>query len=130
MVSFVTNDEILFARALAFSFISLYENLYPTLFIESHGISIAILSGNFLAVFVDFLVIAGVVYFGVKMMGLDKLDKIIQNTDCKDKSDSDKYNGKYVNSKANVEVKNNLHHTNNKKIILFVILIGKILKIA
>ncbi|HBM45966.1 MAG: Large-conductance mechanosensitive channel-like protein [Parcubacteria group bacterium GW2011_GWF2_38_76] len=34
-----------------------------------------IMYGNFLAVFVDFLVIAGVVYFGVKMMGLDKLDK-------------------------------------------------------
>lgn len=31
--------------------------------------------GNFLAVFIDFLVIAMVVYFGVKGLGLDKLDK-------------------------------------------------------
>jgi large conductance mechanosensitive channel len=31
--------------------------------------------GHFLAVFIDFLVIAMVVYFGVKGLGLDKLDK-------------------------------------------------------
>ncbi len=31
--------------------------------------------GNFIAVIVDFLVIALVVYFGVKGLGLDKLDK-------------------------------------------------------
>ena len=31
--------------------------------------------GNFVAVVIDFLVIALVVYFGVRMLGLDKLDK-------------------------------------------------------
>lgn len=31
--------------------------------------------GSFLAILIDFIVIALVVYFGVKMMGLDKLDK-------------------------------------------------------
>lgn len=31
--------------------------------------------GNFLATLIDFLVIAAVVYFGVKGLGLDKLDK-------------------------------------------------------
>ena len=34
-----------------------------------------IMWGNFLAVMIDFLVIAMVVYFGVKGLGLDKLDK-------------------------------------------------------
>lgn len=37
--------------------------------------SAKILWGNFVAVLVDFLVIALVVYFGVKVIGLDKLDK-------------------------------------------------------
>lgn len=31
--------------------------------------------GNFVAVVIDFLVIALVVYFGVKLLGLEKLDK-------------------------------------------------------
>lgn len=31
--------------------------------------------GNFLGVLIDFLIIAGVVYFGVKALKLDKLDK-------------------------------------------------------
>lgn len=31
--------------------------------------------GKFVATFIDFLVIAMVVYFGVKVLGLDKLDK-------------------------------------------------------
>ncbi|MCA9372678.1 MscL family protein [Candidatus Woesebacteria bacterium] len=31
--------------------------------------------GNFLAVLIDFFIIAAVVYFGVKGLGLDKLDK-------------------------------------------------------
>lgn len=31
--------------------------------------------GNFLTALIDFAVIAGVVYFGVKQLGLDKLDK-------------------------------------------------------
>jgi len=31
--------------------------------------------GHFLSVFIDFLVIAVVVYFGIKGLGLDKLDK-------------------------------------------------------
>ncbi|MDP4001075.1 MAG: MscL family protein [bacterium] len=34
-----------------------------------------ILWGDFAAVFIDFVVIAMVVYFGVKWLGLDKLDK-------------------------------------------------------
>jgi large conductance mechanosensitive channel len=34
-----------------------------------------IMWGNFLNVFIDFIVIALVVYFGVKMLKLDKLDK-------------------------------------------------------
>lgn len=34
-----------------------------------------ILIGNFIAVVIDFIVIALVVYFGVKKLGLDKLDK-------------------------------------------------------
>lgn len=34
-----------------------------------------ILYGNLLSVFINFVVIALVVYFGVKMLGLDKLDK-------------------------------------------------------
>ncbi len=37
---------------------------------ESH-----ILYGDFLAVVIDFLVIALVVYFGVKIIGIDRLDK-------------------------------------------------------
>jgi len=34
-----------------------------------------ILWGNFLSITIDFLVISFVVYFGVKKLGLDKLDK-------------------------------------------------------
>lgn len=34
-----------------------------------------ILWGDFVAVLIDFVIIAAVVYFGVKGMGLDKLDK-------------------------------------------------------
>ena len=37
--------------------------------------SVTILYGDFLSVLVDFLVIALVVYFGVKLLRLDKLDK-------------------------------------------------------
>ena len=37
--------------------------------------SAQILWGNFVSVMIDFLVIALVVYFGVKVLGLDKLDK-------------------------------------------------------
>jgi large conductance mechanosensitive channel len=37
--------------------------------------SAEILYGNLVNVFVDFIVIAFVVYFGVKLIGLDKLDK-------------------------------------------------------
>lgn len=37
--------------------------------------SINILYGDLLAVIIDFLVIALVVYFGVKILGIDKLDK-------------------------------------------------------
>jgi len=36
---------------------------------------VEIMLGNFIAVLIDFLVIAAVVYFGVKKLGLDKLDK-------------------------------------------------------
>jgi len=31
--------------------------------------------GNFISTFIDFAIIAAVVYFGVKKLGLDKLDK-------------------------------------------------------
>lgn len=34
-----------------------------------------VLLGDFVAVLIDFLIIAAVVYFGVKGLGLDKLDK-------------------------------------------------------
>jgi len=34
-----------------------------------------ILYGNFLSTLIDFLVVAAVVYFGVKSLGLDKLDQ-------------------------------------------------------
>ncbi|MBU1200345.1 MscL family protein [Patescibacteria group bacterium] len=34
-----------------------------------------ILWGNFLSILIDFVIIAFVVYFGVKKLGLDKLDK-------------------------------------------------------
>lgn len=34
-----------------------------------------IMWGNFVNVFVNFIVIAAVVYYGVKLLGLDKLDK-------------------------------------------------------
>lgn len=37
--------------------------------------SVELLVGYFLTVLMDFLVIAAVVYFGVKGLGLDKLDK-------------------------------------------------------
>ncbi|MDD4624761.1 MAG: MscL family protein [Candidatus Paceibacterota bacterium] len=37
--------------------------------------SARIMWGDFLAVLIDFLVIALVVYYGVKFLGLDKLDK-------------------------------------------------------
>jgi len=37
--------------------------------------SAKILYGDFISVLVDFIVIALVVYFGVKLLGLDKLDK-------------------------------------------------------
>ena len=46
--------------------------------LEQASISIGsaeILYGNLISVFIDFLVIALVVYFGVKLLGLDKLDK-------------------------------------------------------
>ena len=35
----------------------------------------SIMWGNFLAILIDFVIVAAVVYFGVKMLGLDKLDK-------------------------------------------------------
>ena len=35
----------------------------------------AIMYGDFVSVFIDFIVIALVVYFGVKLLGLNKLDK-------------------------------------------------------
>lgn len=34
-----------------------------------------IMYGNFITVFIDFIIIAMVVYFGIKGLGLDKLDK-------------------------------------------------------
>ncbi len=34
-----------------------------------------ILWGNFLSTLIDFVVVAAVVYFGVKILGMDKLDK-------------------------------------------------------
>lgn len=34
-----------------------------------------ILYGDFISIFVDFVIIAFVVYFGVKVIGVDKLDK-------------------------------------------------------
>jgi len=37
--------------------------------------SVRILYGDFISVFIDFSIIAAVVYFGVKFIGLDKLDK-------------------------------------------------------
>jgi large conductance mechanosensitive channel protein len=37
--------------------------------------STKILYGDFISVIIDFIVIALVVYFGVKLIGLDKLDK-------------------------------------------------------
>jgi len=37
--------------------------------------SAKILYGDLISVFIDFIIIAMVVYFGVKMIGLDKLDK-------------------------------------------------------
>ena len=37
--------------------------------------SAEIMIGNSLAMIIDFVVIAGVVYFGVKSLGLDRLDK-------------------------------------------------------
>ena len=37
--------------------------------------SVQILYGDFISVIIDFIIIALVVYFGVKMLGLDKLDK-------------------------------------------------------
>lgn len=44
-----------------------------TLFIQVGGAKI--MYGNFLSTFIDFVVIALVVYFGVKGLKLDKLDK-------------------------------------------------------
>lgn len=37
--------------------------------------SVSILWGDFVSVLIDFVVIALVVYFGVKLIGLDKIDK-------------------------------------------------------
>lgn len=37
--------------------------------------SVNILWGDFLSILIDFVIIAVVVYFGVKFIGLDKLDK-------------------------------------------------------
>ena len=37
--------------------------------------SVELLWGHFISAFVDFLVVAAVVYFGVKLLRLDKLDK-------------------------------------------------------
>jgi len=37
--------------------------------------SAKIMWGNFVSSFIDFIIIALVVYFGVKILGLDKLDK-------------------------------------------------------
>lgn len=36
---------------------------------------VALKYGAFISTIVDFVVVAGVVYFGIKMIGLDKLDK-------------------------------------------------------
>lgn len=35
----------------------------------------AIMYGDLISVIIDFIIIAGVVYFGVKIIGIDKLDK-------------------------------------------------------
>lgn len=37
--------------------------------------SVEIMIGNFIAVLIDFAIVAAVVYFGFKKLGLDKLDK-------------------------------------------------------
>lgn len=34
-----------------------------------------VMIGNFASTVIDFLIVAAVIYFGVKMLGLDKLDK-------------------------------------------------------
>ncbi len=39
------------------------------------GTTAELLVGNFLSALIDFAIIAAVVYFGVKKLGLDKLDK-------------------------------------------------------
>ena len=39
--------------------------------------AVRILYGDFISVIIDFLVIALVIYYGVRMIGLDKLDKKI-----------------------------------------------------
>jgi large conductance mechanosensitive channel len=43
--------------------------------LEINILSAHITYGNFLSIFINFIVIAFVVYFGVKKLGLDKLDK-------------------------------------------------------
>ncbi|MCC7197127.1 MscL family protein [Candidatus Peregrinibacteria bacterium] len=47
-----------------------------------------IMWGNFVSVFIDFMVVALVVYFGVKLLKLDKLDK--KKEDAKDKKKTKK----------------------------------------
>jgi large conductance mechanosensitive channel len=42
-------------------------------YLMTHGVKL--MWGDFLSVFVDFLVVALVVYFGVKWLRLDKLDR-------------------------------------------------------
>ncbi len=50
---------------------------------KTHGLTTAVISvagaeikyGNFISVLINFCVIAAVVYFGVKKLGLDRLDK-------------------------------------------------------
>lgn len=69
LVSSLVEDIINPLITLAFGGTENLSNLFVTV-----G-SVDIKYGSFLAIFIDFIVIALVVYYGVKGLGLDKLDK-------------------------------------------------------
>lgn len=78
---FILGDKI---KALVSAFVNDLINPFLGLFLGAGGTlkeakvyigPVAIMWGDFLSVLIDFTIVASVVYFGIKGLGLDKLDK-------------------------------------------------------
>ncbi len=75
LVSSLVKDLIDPLLGLALSSVGSLTSMKVMLPGSAPGVENALLVGNFLSVLIDFFVVAAVVYFGVKWLKLDKLDK-------------------------------------------------------